>query len=498
MGGDPDANGGQTGANEVDERINGSVPIADAETITGDIPTDASLAVSGFGSVGYPKAVPLALAESRRDLSLSIVSGGSVGGEIDTAMIDADAIDRRYPFVATEAARDAINDGRIAFHDRHIFRLGDEVALDQLVDVDVAVIEAVAVGEDWLIPSTSVGHTPAFVEHAEKIVVEVNDAQPLDLQRVHDIYRPAPPPNREPIPLSEAGDRIGSPRVGFPSETLMAVVRTNRRDEPYTFREPTAADEAIGAHLASFIAEEIAHSSPFDEAIHLQFGVGSVGNALMSALTDVDFGDRTVSYYGEVIQDGLLDMLDADRLEAASATSLALSTTGQNRLFSDIDRYADRVVVRPADVSNHPGIINRLGVIGVNSALEVDLYGHANSTHVNGSHLVNGIGGSGDFTRNSLLPIVALPSTAAEGDISRIVPFVSHVDHTEHDLTVVITEQGVADLRGCSPRERAELLVERCAHPEFRPDLRAYLDRAESRGGHVPHDFESVFDWTGE
>jgi succinyl-CoA:acetate CoA-transferase len=153
------------------------------------------------------------------------------------------------------------------------------------------------------------------------------------------------------------------------------------------------------------------------------------------------------------------------------------------------------VVLRPSDVSNSPELIRRFGVVAVNSALEVDVYGHANSTHLNGSHLVNGIGGSGDFIRNAHLSVVTLQSTAAGGDISRIVPMVPHVDHTEHDISVVVTEQGVADLRGLDPRERAEALVEQCAHPDYRADLRTYLDRAEASGGHMPHDLDTALSW---
>jgi len=192
--------------------------------------------------------------------------------------------------------------------------------------------------------------------------------------------------------------------------------------------------------------------------VRLQFGVGSLGNALMGVISKVDFGDRDLIYYGEVIQDGLLDLLDEGRLRSASATSLALSAAGQDRLFNHVDRYADDVVLRPADVSNSPVLIDRFGVVAVNSALEVDLYGHVNSTHVNGSRVLNGIGGSGDFTRNAPLSVIALSSTVS-GDISRIVPMVTHVDHTEHDVDVIVTEQGVADLRGTSPVERAERLV---------------------------------------
>jgi succinyl-CoA:acetate CoA-transferase len=459
-----------------------------------EIPDGATLVLSGFGRAGYPKAVPLALAESGRDLSLTVISGGSVGDEVDTALVEAGAVARRFPYQATRVARDAINAGDVAFHDRHISRLGDEVAFGHYGTPDVALVEAVAVGPDWLVPTTSIGHTPTYVATARHLVVEVNHAQPLALQYLHDVYDRGTPPTRPPIPLSTPGERIGSPRVPFDPEKLLAVVETDRPDTPYTFREPTRTDERIAEHLVSFLTREVRENPTFDGALNLQFGVGSLGNALMSAFVDADFGDRVVSYYGEVIQDGLLDMLDADRLASASAASLALSADGQRRLFADVEGYADRVVVRNADVSNNPTLIDRFGVVGVNSALEVDLYGHVNSTHVGGTHVVNGIGGSGDFTRTSTLSVIALGSTAKNGRIPRVVPMVPHVDHTEHDVNVVVTEQGVADLRGCSPRERAARLVQ-CAHPDYRDALDAYLDRAAGGGGNIPHDLDSAFDW---
>jgi succinyl-CoA:acetate CoA-transferase len=479
-------------------RVSDDLSVTDADEAADSIPDDAALLVSGFGSVGYPKAVPEALADSGRDLSLTAVSGGSVGDEIDAALVEADAVERRFPFQARPEIRAAINDGRVAFADRHVSGVGDEVQYGSLVDSDrqaVAVVEAVAVGEDWLVPSTSVGQTPAFVETADRLVVEVNAAQPRALEQFHDVYRPGTPPNREPIPVGRPGDRIGNPRVEFDPEKLAAVVETDRRDEPYEFRDPTADDRGVAANLREFLEAEVERSPLFAESVRLQFGVGSLGNALMGALGDADFGDRDLIYFGEVIQDGLLDLLDEGLLRSASATSLALSSEGQDRLFADAERYAEDVVVRPTDVSNSPALIDRFGVVAVNSALEVDVSGHANSTNVGGSRMVHGVGGSGDFARNAALSILALPSTAGGGDVSRIVPMVPHVDHTEHDLDAVVTEQGVADLRGTSPRERAQLLVEECAHPDFRGRLRAYLDRAAEDGGHVPLDLDAAFSW---
>ncbi|WP_224449943.1 acetyl-CoA hydrolase/transferase C-terminal domain-containing protein [Haloprofundus salilacus] len=476
------------------DRIADGLPVVSAEAAAEHVGSDDTVLVSGFGGVGYPKRVLVAAAEGDREMSLTVVSGGGVGGEVDDVLIEAGKLARRYPFQTRRASREAINERRVEFHDRHISRLGDEVRLGHLGHPDVAVIEAVTVGEDWLVPSTSIGHTPSFVSAADRLVVEVNSAQPRALERVHDVYQRDLPPNRDPIPVSEPTERVGSARVEFDPEKLVAVVETDRADDPYEFRDPTDADLAIADELGTFLEAELERDPTLAEAVHLQFGVGSLGNALMGELSSIDFGDREVVYFGEVFQDGLLDALDEGLLSGASATSLALSLEGQERLFEEIDRYADDVVLRPADVSNNPALIEQFGVVGVNSAVDVDLYGNANATHIGGTQVVNGIGGGGDFNRNCRLGIIALPSTAGGDDISRIVPKVSHVDHTEHDHSVVVTEYGVADLRGASPAERMDALVE-VAHPDFRERLRAYRDRALERDGHVPFDADAANSW---
>lgn len=477
------------------ERLVGDLPLCDASEVAAEIATDETLLVSGFGSVGYPKEVPLALAASNRDLSLTVVSGGSVGDEIDSELVEADAIARRYPYQARAPARKAVNDRSIAFQDRNISTLGDEVQYGELADGGTAVVEALAVGPDWLIPTTSIGQTPAFVESADRLVVELNHSVPTAIRKFHDINRPEKPPDRSPIPLTDPGGRIGNERIEFDASKLVGVVETDRRDQPYEFRDPTPDDREIALKLGTFLEDEVRRSPIFEESLRIQFGVGSLGNALMSALGDADLGGRDLIYFGEVIQDGLLDLLDEEKLTAASATSLALSSDGQDRLFEDIERYAEDVVLRPGDLSNSPTLIDRFGVVAVNSALEVDLFGHVNSTHVNGTRVMNGIGGSGDFNRHSLLTVLALPSTAAGGEISRFVPMVPHVDHTEHDIDVVVTEQGVADLRGKSPEEIATALIDQCAHPDYCKELREYLDRGLVSGGHVPHDLETALDW---
>ena len=478
------------------ERVTGDLPVREAAAVAAAVPADATLVVSGFGSVGYPKAVPGALAESGRDLEVTVVSGGSGGDELDIEMMAAGQVARRYPYQASDEARERIDAGEVAFHDRHIARLGDEVAFGGLVDADIALIEAVAAGDGWLIPAMSIGPTPDYIEAADRLIIEVNDHPPLAVQQLHDIYRRDQPPGRGPIPLSAPDERIGDQFIRFDPEKLEAVVRTDQPDVAYTFREPTDRDRTIAANLASFLGDELDRNPILADQVNMQFGVGSLGNALMGELSTIDFGDREVTYYGELVQDGLIDMLDADELTAASSTALAVTPECQRKLYDDIERYADRIILRPGYVSNDPDTIDRFGVIAVNAALEVDIYGNVNSTHVDGSHVINGIGGSGDFNRHSPLAITALGSTASGGDIPRVLPMVPHVDHTEHDVDIIITEQGVADLRGCSPRERAREMID-IAHPDYRADLRAYLDRAERNGGNTPHDLDTVFDWQG-
>jgi succinyl-CoA:acetate CoA-transferase len=166
-------------------------------------------------------------------------------------------------------------------------------------------------------------------------------------------------------------------------------------------------------------------------------------------------------------------------------------------MTADLERFRERILLRPQEISNHPEVIRRLGVIAMNGFIEGDIYGNVNSTHVMGTRIQNGIGGSGDFARNGYVSIFMSPATAKGGAISSIVPMVSHVDHTEHDVDVIVTEHGLADLRGLSPTRRAKQVIEHCAAPEYRAALQDYLDRslASGRGSHTPHLLEEALSW---
>ena len=105
-----------------------------------------------------------------------------------------------------------------------------------------------------------------------------------------------------------------------------------------------------------------------------------------------------------------------------------------DKLHRNIEAYKKKIILRPQN-SNHPELIRRLGLIAINAAVEVDIYGNVNSTHVLGTHMINGIGGSADFARNARLTVFVTKSVAKGGRISTVVPFVTHVDPTNTPST---------------------------------------------------------------
>jgi len=151
--------------------------------------------------------------------------------------------------------------------------------------------------------------------------------------------------------------------------------------------------------------------------------------------------------------------------------------------------------LRPQNISNAAEVIRRLGIIAINTAIECDIYGNVNSTHVYGTKMMNGIGGSGDFARNSYLCIFVTQAASKADNISHIVPMVSHVDHSEHDVDIIVTDYGLADLRGLAPRERAVRIIQNCSHPDYRPHLLDYFQRACLQGGHTPHLLNEALSW---
>ncbi len=478
--------------------------IMSADEAAALIPSGANVGMSGFTGAGYPKEVPVALArritaahERGEAFRIGVWTGASTAPELDGALAKVDGIEMRLPYQSDPTSRERINAGQMDYIDIHLSHVAQFVWFGFLGHLDVAVVEVAAVLDGGrLIPSSSVGNNKTWLDQADKIILEVNRRQNLGLEGMHDIYYGTRlPPHRQPIPLTHPGDRIGTPYLMCDPTKIIGIVETDQPDRNTRFTPPDENSRLIAGHVIEFLEHEVKKGRLPGTLLPLQSGVGNVANAVFAGLKDSPFENLTA--YTEVLQDGMLDLIDAGKLSFASATALSLSHEAAARFEAGIEEFRKKIVLRTQEISNHPEIIRRLGVIAMNGMIEADIYGNVNSTHVMGSSIMNGIGGSGDFARNAYLSFFMTPSQAKGGTISCIVPMVSHVDHTEHDVQVIVTEQGLADLRGLAPRQRARLVIEKCAHPHFRPALQDYYERAlrDAPGRHTPHLLNEALSW---
>ena len=456
-----------------------------------------TVAVSGFTRSGDAKAVPLALAgrleQTCEPMRINLYSGASLG-ETDRALSYYNLIERRLPFQSDEVLRKRINQGEVQYVDQHLSHTPEWVRSGFLGDLDMAIIEATAITEEgWIVPTTSVGNSPIFVERAKKVIVELNLSIPLAFEGLHDIYLVDERPRRRPIPIIGPRDRIGTTAIPCDPDRIVGVVLTSALDSPSALTKPDEETQMMANHILEFLQHEVKRGRLPENLMPIQSGIGSVANAVLSGLQMAPF--QNLEIYTEVMQDAVFELIDAGKANFASTCSFTLSESMMRRVLGTIDGYRSKVVIRPQEISNHPEVIRRLGVIAINAALEVDIYGNVNSTHVRGTNMMNGIGGSGDFARNAGISIFVTKSVAKSGAISSVVPFVSHVDHTEHDVHVLVTEQGIVDLRGMSPRERARAIIRNLVHPVYKEALLDYYNRAERKGGHTPHLLREAFQW---
>lgn len=452
-----------------------------------------TLGLSGFTRAGDAKAVPMALVKraEKEDFKVNVFTGASLGSNIDASMSDAGIINKRLPFQLDRTMRGHINKADMLFVDQHLSVTAEYLRQKAINKIDVAIVEAVAVTEDgMLIPTTSVGNSPIYIQTADKIIIELNLASYPQLEGIHDIYVPVEQGKRGPIPLVHASDRIGTIGIPLDLDKVAAVVLTDKTDSPTTITPIDAETQQIADNILEFFRNEIKEGRLTETLAPLQSGVGSVANAVLGGMVNSEFKDLEV--YSEVLQDAVFDLIDAGKVKFASGCATSLSAEKIESVYGNLDKYKDKLVLRPQEISNNPELVRRMGLIAMNTALEFDIYGNVNSTHVSGTKMMNGIGGSGDFARAARISIFITKSEAKDGKISSVVPFVAHVDHTEHDVDVVVTEQGLADLRGLAPRERAELIIEKCVHPKFKPALRAYYEEAKTRGGQTPHVLEKA------
>jgi acetyl-CoA hydrolase len=472
--------------------------ILTAEEAAAMIHHGQTVGFSGFTPAGAAKAIPLALAKQAeaehaqgREFQIGVLTGASTGPSLDGALAKAGAISFRTPYQANPELRKRINAGQTRFFDMHLSMLPQVVRYGFLGPVNWAVVEASdVIAGGGIVLTSSVGAAPTFCRKAERILIELNRKHPPALFGMHDIYEPADPPNRREIPIYSPSDRIGSPVVMVDPARIAGIVETDLDDETKGFDEPNDDTRTIGDRVSEFLVAEIAAGRIPSSFLPVQSGVGNIANAVLGALG----ANRRIpefEMYTEVLQDAVVELMRRERVKFVSTCSLTLSKVTLQSVYDELETFRRKILMRPQEISNHPEVVRRLGLVSINTALEIDIFGNVNSTHVMGRQMMNGIGGSGDFTRNAYLSIFTCVSTAKSGKISTIVPLVSHVDHSEHSVQIVATEWGIADLRGRSPYERAVQIIDNCAHPEFREPLHHYLEMME--GAHTPHTLCAAF-----
>ena len=467
-----------------------SYPIITAQEAAGYIKNGYGIGISGFTLSGTPKTVLPEVARiaeeehaAGRPFKINLFTGASTGDAIDGMLTRAKALNFRAPFISNPVVREAINNKEIEYADLHLSLMAQDLRYGYLGKVDVAILEAIDItpdGKVYLTTAGGIGQTVANL--ADKIIIERNTYH--HTMGLHDVYEPLDPPYRREIPIYNAADRVGKPYVQVDPKKVVGIVEVYLPNEQVVFKELDPVTRKIGENVVGFILNDMKRGIIPATGLPIQSGIGNVANAVLKALENCA-ELPALDLYSEVLQDSVIDLMEHGRIKAGSTCSLSLSQECLQHVYDNLDFFRDRLILRPSEISNHPEIIRRLGIIAMNTAIAVDLYGCVNSSHIGGTRLMNGIGGSGDFARNAYVSIFMCPSTQKGGAVSSIVPMVTHADHTEHDVRVVVTEWGVADLRGKGPDERARLLIENCAHPDYRNLLWDYLKI--SKNGHVSH-----------
>lgn len=459
---------------------------------------DDTLAFSGFTPNGNPKAVVRELrlrAEQMHanghEFKVGILTGASSCQSIEGDLSKAQAIKFRAPFSTNADFRNHCNLGEIDYEDMHLGHVAERLRRGHYGEIDMAIIEVSALEEGndecraYL--TTAGGIVPTIVRLAKKIIIEINHFHSPKSRLLHDVYEFEEYPNRKPIPLVGVCDRIGTDYVSIDPRKIVGVVEVNLPEEAREFKEPTPELTLCAHNVVDFFIRDMKAGHIPSCMFPIQSGVGVTGNAIMKAIGEQASKLPPLVVYSEVVQDSVVDLVQKGTILQASCAAMTCTNECIQKVYDNIDFFRQHLVIRPSEMANSPEIIRRLGVIAMNTALELDLYGHENSSHICGSKLMNGIGGSCDYERNGSISIFYTPSVAKGGCISAIVPMCCHVDSTEHDVDVIITEQGIADLRGKGPIRRAHEIIENCAHPDYRPLLREYLTRIAPMGHEPQH-----------
>ncbi|MFH1742387.1 MAG: acetyl-CoA hydrolase/transferase C-terminal domain-containing protein [bacterium] len=477
------------------------IPVEEAVKL---VQNKCTMAISGFTKSGEPKtflpSLSRYLSTSASNTKIDLLSGASISEEVEDRL--APFISRRGPYMSSNVSRKLIHTGQMEFTDVHLSHFGRNMMYGFYGDIDLAVVEVSRVRPDGsVVLSSSVGISAEALTKAKKIILEVNTGIP-DYTGFHDILVPTVHPRVcWPIPLTNVCDRVGTPYVQFDTSKVVAVVESTIPDYGVSFKASGEIDRQIAANVIEFLIQCRGKLNWGKRLPPIQSGVGNVANAIVGQLYESPF--TGIRFWTEVFQDGMMRYVeDNAKFDCASATAVSFSAKARaefERLF-DLCRY--KLVLRPMWISNSPELISRLFVIAMNTPVEVDVYGHVNSTHIDGSKVISGLGGSGDFFRNAYISIVHTPSIRSLKDgrvVSCVMPYVRHIDHTEHDIKCIVTEQGyTVNMEIRSGKHRAEDIIEHCAHPHFRPILREYLEMAGLGDEPRPTDLKVLEKWWNE
>ncbi|WP_413998320.1 succinate CoA transferase [Flavobacterium sp. W1B] len=471
--------------------------IISAETAANFIKNNDVVGTSGFTKAGDSKSVLPAFAKRAliEDIAITLITGASLGHTTDADLAANGALFKRMPFQADATLRKHINNNDILYIDQHLSETAELLQNEHLPKMNIAIIEASGVNENGnIIPSTSIGNSATFAALADKIIIEINISFAVDFKGIHDIFLQKGYPNKQIIPITEVDTRIGTDYITIDPEKVIGIVFTETQDSPADISAPDEKTIAIANHLLRFFEKEVASGRLSNSLLPLQAGIGKVANAVLSGFINSEFKNLTM--YSEVLQDSTFDLIDSGKMTFASASSITVSKNCYSKIMDNFSFYKDKMILRPQNISNAAEVIRRLGIIAINTAIEFDIYGNVNSTHISGTKMMNGIGGSGDFARNAYLSVFVTQSASKENNaISHVLPMVSHVDQTEHDVDILVTEQGLADLRGLAPVERARIIIQNCVHPEYKEELEDYFNRAKALGGHTPHILSEALSW---
>ncbi len=452
------------------------------------------VAMSGYSGAGYPKAVVEALRERKLagdPFCISLTTGANVPW-VDERLGSVGLLTRRAPMVAHKALSTLVNRGEVHYVEQQMNRMPRLLRSNAFGRIDLLVVEALGFdAQGNLIPTNAIGMLDLLMQASDRIIIEINRAQHERLAFLHDIYISQAPPLTQPIPLVKPNQRVGLKGIPFDHRKIVAIVETDIPEISTQLYSPTELSTTMAQNLFDFLEVEYKESKGYLPPV--QTGFGSLADSITTGFQDTHFKD--IQFFCGGVGESAMTLL-----ESGKALSLSTGGLGMNEkvagILSSFPHLEESLVIRNGSVTNSSEIISRLGLIALNTGIEIDIYGNVNSSHITGSRVVNGIGGGANFAQNSGLSVVLIPSVSKGGAISNIVPMVSHQDINEHDVDVVITEHGVADVRGLDDVQRAQRIIEACASAEYKGALSSYLRRAiRTSGGHHPQLPLEAFGW---